>query len=187
MKAGEPVTALLREWRSGREEARDELVALVYPQLRSLAARYMGRESQGHTLSATALVHEAYMKMMGSDADWEDRAHFFAVSARVMRHILIDHAKTKRRAKRGGGAVKMSLDEAAVVSDAPEEQLLDLHEALEKLAGIDPRKAELVELTYFGGLSLLEAGAVLKISPATVQRDMRVAKAWLYNALRSDA
>ncbi|MFN7922235.1 MAG: sigma-70 family RNA polymerase sigma factor [Bryobacteraceae bacterium] len=187
MTPSEPVTALLRQWRSGREEARDELVALVYPQLRALAQRYMGRESEGHTLSATALVHEAYMKIMGTGGDWEDRAHFFAVSARVMRHILIDHAKTKHRAKRGGGAAKLSLDDVAVVSDAPEDQLLDLHEALDNLAAMDPRKAQLVELAYFGGLNLVEAGTVLGISQATVQREMRLAKAWLYNALRKEA
>jgi RNA polymerase sigma factor (TIGR02999 family) len=144
----------------------------------------MGGGTQGNeTMNATSLVHEAYLKILGTDVPWQDRVHFFAVSARVMRQILIDHARSHRRAKRGGSAVKISLEDAAVVSPAPESRLLDLDEALKNLAAIDNRKAELVELLYFGGLSQTEAAEVLQISEATVQRDLKMAKAWLYRAL----
>jgi RNA polymerase sigma factor (TIGR02999 family) len=177
------VTGLLHQWRQGDSQAREELINVVYPQLRSLAARYMNSENDGHTLSATALVHEAYLRILGSNVSWEDRVHFFAVAARVMRHVLVDHAKSRRRAKRGGAAAKISLDDVVVVSAAPEENLLDLHEALEQLATIDQRKSDLVEMVYFGGLSQAEAGAALGISEATVQRELRLAKAWLHTAL----
>lgn len=155
----------------------------VYPQLRALAARYMSSESAGHTLSATALVHEAYLKILGADVSWNDRVHFFAVSARVMRRILVDHAKANRREKRGGAAPKVSLEDAIVVSPEPEQRLLDLDEALKTLSTMDQRKADLIELLYFGGMTQSEAAAVLNISEATVQRDVRLAKAWLYRAL----
>ena len=158
-------------------------MAIVYPQLRSLASRYMSGEKSGHTLSATGLVHEAYLKILGAEVPWEDRVHFFAVSARVMRHILVDHAKANRREKRGGFAAKVSLEDAIVISPEPEARLLDLDEALRSLAELDQRKAELIELLYFGGMSQSEAAAVLNISEATVQRDLRMAKAWLYRAL----
>lgn len=183
------VTGLLHQWRQGDAQAREELIGVVYPQLRSLAGRYMNAENDGHTLSATALVHEAYLRILGSTVSWEDRVHFFAVAARVMRHVLVDHAKSRRRAKRGGAAAKISLDDVVVVSAAPEENLLDLHEALEQLATIDQRKSDLVEMVYFGGLSQAEAGAALGISEATVQREIRLAKAWLHTALeeRPDA
>jgi RNA polymerase sigma factor (TIGR02999 family) len=181
------VTALLHDWRNGSEAAREQLVAVVYPQLRSLAARYMSRENGGHTLSATALVHEAYIRILGAQVPWEDRVHFFAVAARVMRHILVDHAKSRRRAKRGGAAAKLSLDDVVVVGEAPQDGLLDLHEALERLAAVDQRKAHLVEMIYFGGLSQAEAGAALRISEATVQRDLRFAKAWLQKSLGPEA
>ncbi len=180
------VTVLLHAWRNGDQNARQELVTVVYPQLRALAARYMSGENSGHTLNATGLVHEAYLKILGSKVSWEDRVHFFAVAARIMRHILTDHAKSKHRAKRGGAAAKISLDDAVVVSAAPEECLLDLDEALENLAKIDSRKADLVELIYFGGLNQLEAGAALNISEATVHRELRLAKAWLYRALNQE-
>jgi RNA polymerase sigma factor (TIGR02999 family) len=177
------VTQLLHAWRAGETDAREKLITLVYPQLRSLAARHMNNESGGHTLSATGLVHEAYIKMLGSDVAWDDRVHFFAVAARVMRHILVDHAKAKHREKRGGAAAKISLDDVVIVSASPSEQLTDLDEALQNLAKVDQRKADLVELLYFGGLSQLEAAAALGISESTVQRDLRLAKAWLYRAL----
>ena len=180
------VTTLLHAWRNGDQDARAELVTIVYPQLRSLAAHYMSNENSGHTLNATGLVHEAYLKIMGSKVPWEDRVHFFAVAARMMRHILVDHAKSKRRAKRGGAAAKISLDDVVVVSAAPEEYLLDLDEALKNLAKIDGRKADLVELVYFGGLNQVEAGAALNISEATVQRELRLAKAWLHRALNQE-
>ena len=177
------VTKLLHAWRAGRGSAREELIERVYPHLRALAARYMSGENPGHTLSATGLVHEAYIKMLGADVPWNDRVHFFAVSARIMRRILVDHAKSNRREKRGGSAPKVSLEDAVVISAEPQQRLLDLDDALQKLAEMDPRKADLVELFYFGGMTQTEAAAVLNISEATVQRDLRLAKAWLYRAL----
>jgi RNA polymerase sigma factor (TIGR02999 family) len=178
-----PVTLLLQQWRSGDPEAREKLVTLVYPHFRSLAARYMSGESGAHTLTPTALVHEAYLKLLGSHVEWDDRVHFYAVAARVMRHILVDHAKSKRREKRGGGAAKISLDDVVVVSSSPADELTDLDEALQNLAKIDQRKADIVELLYFGGLSQQEAAATLGISESTVQRELRLAKAWLYREL----
>jgi RNA polymerase sigma factor (TIGR02999 family) len=182
--SGQYVTELLHAWREGQANARDELMAVVYPQLRALAARYMSGERMGHTLSATGLVHEAYLKILGSEVPWSDRVHFFAVSARMMRRILVDHAKANRREKRGGGkAAKVSLEDAVVISPEPEERLLDLDEALQNLSLVDQRKADLVELLYFGGMNQAEAAEALQVSEATVQRDLRMAKAWLYRAL----
>ena len=177
------VTVLLHAWREGEPGAYDRLISIVYPQLWSLASRCMRGSPGGQTLNATGLVHEAYLKILGADVPWQDRVHFFAVSARVMRQILVDHARSNRRQKRGGAAVKISLEDAIVVSPAPEERLLDLDEALKKLAEIDKRKADLVELLYFGGLNQAEAAEALQISEATVQRDIKLAKAWLYRAL----
>lgn len=177
------VTVLLHAWRAGQQNAYSQLISIVYPRLLTLASRCMGGTQGNETMNATSLVHEAYLKILGTDVPWQDRVHFFAVSARVMRQILIDHARSHRRAKRGGSAVKISLEDAAVVSPAPESRLLDLDEALKNLAAIDNRKAELVELLYFGGLSQTEAAEVLQISEATVQRDLKMAKAWLYRAL----
>ncbi|MBV9268429.1 MAG: sigma-70 family RNA polymerase sigma factor [Acidobacteriaceae bacterium] len=177
------LTVLLHAWREGQPDAREELVRRVYPQLRSLASRYLSSEKPGHTLNATGLVHEAFLKIVGADISWADRAHFFAISARVMRQILVDHAKSHGRVKRGGAAPKLSLEDAVVIAPAPEERLLDLDEALHELAAIDSRKAQLVEMVYFGGLSQAEAAEVLGVSEATVQRDLRLAKAWLYRAL----
>jgi RNA polymerase sigma factor (TIGR02999 family) len=177
------VTRLLHAWRTGQDDARQELISLVYPQLRSLAAHYMSGEAPNHTLSATGLVNEAYIKILGSDVAWDDRVHFFALAARIMRHILVDHAKSKHREKRGGSAAKISLDDVVVVSAEPEDQLIYLNEALDELASLDRRKADMVELIYFGGLSQLEAASVLGISEATVQRELRLAKSWLYRFL----
>ena len=177
------ITLLLKAWREGQAKALDELIAMVYPTLRSLASRYLTGERPGHTLNATGLVHEAYLKMLGLDVGWEDRVHFFAVSARVMRHILVDHAKANRREKRGGDARQITLDDAAVVSAEPEERLLDLDRALQDLAAVDSRKAEIIELTYFGGMTQPEVAAALKVSETTVQRDLRMARAWLHREL----
>ncbi len=187
MNIEQNVTTLLHAWREGQASARDELITIVYPQLRSLASRYMTGEKSNHTLSATGLVHEAYLKILGARVPWQDRVHFYAVSARVMRHILVDHAKTNRREKRGGSGVKVSLEDAIVVSAEPEERLLDLDEALKALAEIDQRKADLVEMSYFGGLNQAEAAEALNISEATVQRDLRMAEAWLYRALNQSS
>jgi RNA polymerase sigma factor (TIGR02999 family) len=180
------VTALLHAWREGRANARDELMTIVYPQLRSLASRYMTGEKPCHTLSATGLVHEAYLKILGSEVPWSDRVHFFAVSARVMRHILVDHAKANRREKRGGSAAKICLEDAVVISSKPEERLLDLDKALRSLSELDQRKADLVELRCFGGMSQAEAAEALNISEATAHRDLRMATAWLHRALNQN-
>ncbi|MGA8029560.1 MAG: ECF-type sigma factor [Bryobacteraceae bacterium] len=178
------LTALLHAWRAGQPGAYGQLIAVVYPRLWSLASRCMRGRQGSETLNATSLVHEAYLKILGSaEMPWQDRVHFFAVSARVMRQILVDHARSNKREKRGGAAAKISLEDAAVISPAPEERLLDLDEALKNLAEIDKRKAELVELLYFGGLSQAEAAEALQISEATVQRDIKMARAWLYRAL----
>lgn len=177
------VTVLLKAWREGQPKALDELIAMVYPMLRSLASRYLSGERPGQTLNATGLVHEAYLKMLGIDVSWEDRVHFFAVSARVMRHILVDHAKANQRHKRGGGARQITFDEAALVSPEPEERLLDLDSALQDLAAVDSRKAEIIELTYFGGMTQSEVAGALGISEPTVQRDLRMARAWLFREL----
>jgi RNA polymerase sigma factor (TIGR02999 family) len=180
------ISLLLRAWSEGDAGARDELIPIVYPKLKSLAARYMSGERSGHTLSATALVNEAYLKLAGSDLTWDSRVHFFAVAARVMRHLLVDHAKAKHSGKRGGGAAKLSLDEAAVISAAPETDLIALDVALSKLASVDERRANLVELVYFGGLQIGEAGAVIGVSEQTVYRELRLAKAWLYSVMAGE-
>lgn len=177
------VTSLLHAWRSGESAAYGQLIAIVYPKLRALAARFMRGDQGAETLNATGLVHEAYLKILGTELPWADRAHFFAVSARAMRQILVDHAKANRRQKRGGSAAKISIEDAVVISPAPEARLLDLDEALRNLAQIDKRKADLVELLYFGGLNQAEAAEALNVSEATVQRDLKMAKAWLYRAL----
>ena len=179
----ENVTVLLHAWRDGQQGAYDRLVEIVYPQLRALASRYMRGRRGEQTLNATGLVHEAYLKIMGAELPWQDRVHFFAVSASVMRQVLVDHVRANTRLKRGGSAAKISLDDAAVVCPAPDERLLDLDEALRKLAAIDKRKSDLVELLYFGGLSQTEAAVALNVSEATVQRDLKMAKAWLSRAL----
>jgi RNA polymerase sigma factor (TIGR02999 family) len=177
------VTRLLKEWGGGNKAALDQLMPLVYDQLRTLAARCLSAERPEHTLRATALVNEAYLRLVGSELTFNDRVHFYAVAARLLRHILVDHAKSLNRAKRGGGAVKLSLDEALVVGQAAPSGILDLDDALQRLAAHDSRKAEVVELLFFGGLTYDEASAMLNISPATVHRELRMAKAWLHRDL----
>lgn len=179
------VTRLLKEWGGGNKDALDQLMPLVYDQLRTLAARCLSAERPEHTLRATALVNEAYLRLVGSELTFNDRVHFYAVAARLLRHILVDHAKSLNRAKRGGGAIKLSLDEALVIGQAAPSGILDLDDALKRLAVNDPRKAEVVELLFFGGLTYDEASAALNISPATVHRELRMAKAWLYRDLTS--
>jgi RNA polymerase sigma factor (TIGR02999 family) len=185
-KNAQNVTILLHAWRAGQPDAYHDLFTLVYPKLRNLASRCMRGNKLNDSLNATSLVHEAYLKIFGAELPWQDRVHFFAVSARVMRQILVDHARANRREKRGGSAAKISLEDAIVISPAPEERLLDLDEALQNLAQIDKRKADMVELLYFGGLNQAEAAAALNISEATVQRDLKMAKAWLYRALQQN-
>jgi len=176
------------DWSNGDESALNKLMPLVYDELRRLAHRYMNREREGHTLQTTALVNEAYLRLVDqSEVHWENRTHFFAVAARVMRHILVDHAREHSRAKRGGKASIVSLDEAATLTPERAHEVLALDEALNELAKIDKRKSEVVELRYFGGLSIDETAEFLKITPTTVSRDWRWAKAWLYKAVTADS
>ena len=178
------VTELLHNWRQGDRQALDELMPLVYEELRRIAHRYMRRERPGQSMQTTALVNEAYLRLLGSaPVEWQDRAHFFAVAATVMRHLLVDRARARRYGKRGGGARQISLDEAAAITPAQDLDLLALDEVLEKLAAIDERKSRLVELRYFGGLSAEEAAEVLGVSQITVKREWLKAKAWLYREL----
>lgn len=178
------VTQLLLEWRGGSQQALDALMPVVYDELRRLAQHYMRGERPEHTLQATALVNEAYLRLVDMKVSWQDRAHFFAVAARLMRRMLVDHARAQHRAKREGGP-KVSLDDALEVSCKPASDLLALDEALEELATFDQRKSEIVELHFFGGLSNDEVAEALGVSRATVQRELRMAKAWLNHELKN--
>jgi RNA polymerase sigma factor (TIGR02999 family) len=181
--AGPPsreVTELLLAWTQGQQTALDKLVPLVHAELRRIARRYMYRERPGHTLQTTALVNEAYLRLVDArQVRWQNRAHFFAVSAQLMRRILVDFARSKHYLKRGGGAQKLTFDEALVRSPEQGQDLVALDYALTALAVIDERKSRVVELRFFGGLSVEETAEVLKISPDSVMRDWRLAKAWL--------
>ncbi len=177
------VTQLLKEWGSGNKAALDELMPVVYQQLRKLASISLRSERPDHTLRATALVNEAYIRLVDADVAWQDRVHFFAVSARLLRRILVDHAKGNNRQKRGGGAEKISLDEALLVSPQVTGRIVELDAALQRLAELDQRKSEIIELLCFGGLTYDEAAAALKISPATIHRELKMAKAWLHREL----
>src|SRR6266540_4767597 len=180
----ERVTQLLADWSHGNDAALAELTPLVYEELRRLAHRQMGAERRDHTLQTTALVNEAYLRLADqTNPRWQNRAHFFAVAARTMRQILVSYAKSQRSQKRGGGALKVELDEAALVSPQESQEIVDLHEALEQLSTLDSRKAQVVELKYFGGLNYEEMAEVLKISRITVRRDWEFAKVWLYTEL----
>ena len=178
------VTQLLLAWGDGDQAALEKLTPLVYDELRRLAHRYMGRERPGHALQTTALVHEVYIRLIdGRKVRWQDRAHFFAVSARLMRRILVDLARSRLYQKRGGGAEQVSLDEALVVSREKGADLVALDDALTALAGVDPRMSQVVELRFFGGLSVDETAEALKISTDTVTSDWKLAKAWLQQRL----
>ena len=178
------VTQLLADWGQGDKSAFDKLFPLVQGELRRIARRQMSHEQPGHTLQATALVNEAYLKLVGQEGfEWRNRAHFYAVCAQVMRHILIDHARFHARDKRGGGAVQVSLEDALLVAEDRNEELIALDEALRFLEQVDPQKGKIVELRYFGGLSLEETAEVLDISPRTVRREWRRSKAWLYRLI----
>ena len=177
------VTRLLKEWGGGNKAALDELMPVVYQQLRKLASICLRSERPDHTLRATALVHEAYLRLVDADVAWQDRVHFFAVSARLLRRILVDHAKANKRQKRGGGAETISLDEAVMIGPQATGGIVALDEAMQRLAALDQRKSEIIELLCFGGLTYDEAATALKISPATVHRDLKLAKAWLHREL----
>jgi len=177
------ITRLLHEWRSGDREALDRLTPLVYGELKRLAGRLFRSESPGHTLQPTALVNEAYEALVRMDVPWQDRTHFFAIAARLMRRILVNHASARLAAKRGGGAHKVTLDEQAAIASGPDEQLLALERALEEMEGFDARKAQVIELHYFGGLSYAEMAETLGISTTTVHQELRTGKAWLQQRL----
>ena len=183
MADASPVTRLLSSWREGEEAARDALMAHLYPELHRLAERHLAGERPDHTLQATALIHEAFLRLVEADVAWADRAHFFAVAARVMRRILVDHARARDRKKRGGRATPVTLDEALLVAPERPADLVALDEALQRLHAQDPRKADAIELHYFGGLAQREVAEVLSLSTATVDRDLRMARAWLYREL----
>ncbi len=179
------ITKLLIEWNGGKQEAFDELMPLVYHELRRIARRHLRRESPERTLQTTALVHEAYLRLVDQTrANWQNRAQFFGVAAQMMRRILIDDARKRVRPKRGGDAIKISLDAGTIdVSDERAAELVALDEALQRLAEEDPKKARLVELRYFGGLSIEETAEVLGVGTATVTRQWRIVKAWLYKEI----
>jgi len=185
MPTPQDVSRLLIAWSDGDEEALEQLMPLVYEELHRLAHRHLGRERTGHTLQTTALVHEAYLRLIDQkEVRWQNRAHFFAVAAQMMRRILVDYARSRRFAKRGGGAPHITLDEALVVSNERAADIVALDEALNALAEFDERKSRLVELRFYGGLSIEETAEVLRVSPGTVMRDWTLAKAWLQREMR---
>lgn len=182
------ITRLLVAWGGGDQSALEELAPLVHSELHRLAHHYMGRERAGHTLQTSALVNEAYIRLIDwKDVRWQNRAHFFAVSAQLMRRILVDFARDRQYLKRGGGALQVSLGEAAAFTVERGADLVALDEALTALAEVDPRKAQIVEMRFFGGLSIEEVAVVLKISKETVMRDWRLAKVWLLRELGREA
>lgn len=182
------VTQLLVAWGEGDQVARDQLMSVVYPELHRLAHRYMKRESPGHTLQTSALVNEAFVRLVDQkNVRWQNRAHFFGIAAQMMRRILVDYARSRRYAKRGGGAQQLSLDEALIVSDERSAEVVAVDEALRRLADFDRRKGQIVELRFFGGLSIEETAEVLAVSPGTVMRDWTLAKAWLRREISSEA
>jgi RNA polymerase sigma-70 factor, ECF subfamily len=181
------VTSLLQRWSGGDSRALDELIPIVYDELRRLAGRRLHSERFGHTLRATALVHEAYLRLVDADIEWQGRAHFYAIAARVMRRILVEYARAHKRHKRGSGQIRVPLDEAVVVGPEAAAIVADLDDALQRLAAIDPRRSDIVQLLFFGGLTYEETAAALHISPATVHRELKLAKAWLLREMEPHA
>jgi RNA polymerase sigma factor (TIGR02999 family) len=180
------VTQLLAAWGRGDETARDELMPLVYEELRRLAHKYIRQERPGHTLQTSALLNEAYLRLVDQkNIQWQDRAHFFGIAARLMRQVLVDYARKRGYAKRGGDARRVSLDDAMIVTQERAAEVVALDDALRSLAAIDPRQSQVVELRFFGGLSIDETAKVLAVSPGTVMRDWTLAKAWLRRAVTS--
>jgi RNA polymerase sigma factor (TIGR02999 family) len=179
-RSPQEVTQLLVSWRNGDQLARDELMPLVYKELHQLAHQYMSRERPGHTLQTSALVNEAFLRLADQrDVQWQNRAHFIGIAGQMMRRILVDYARNRGYAKRGGGACQVSLDEGLIVSEERSAEVVALDDALQSLAHLDERKSRLVELRFFGGLSIEETAEVLGVSPGTVMRDWTLAKAWL--------
>jgi RNA polymerase sigma factor (TIGR02999 family) len=185
-KAPAQVTDLLVAWSEGDKQAYDRLVPLVYDELHRLAHRYMSGERAGHTLQTTALVDEAYLRLVNQKVRWQNRSHFFAIAAEVMRRILVDYARQGRYAKRGGGAQKVELDEAMLMARERSSELIALDDALKRLAEFDERKSRVVELRFFGGLTVDETAKVLGVSPNTVDRDWSTARAWLYKEVNGE-
>jgi RNA polymerase sigma factor (TIGR02999 family) len=182
------ISLILKDWSSGKRESADVLLSLVYDELRRIARQYLRRERSDHTLQPTALVHEAYMKLIDiSDVSWQDRAHFFAVASNVMRRILVDHARARAADKRGGGeAQRIALEDAVKLSDETDIDLLALDEAMRQLAEFDRAQSKIVELRFFGGLTIEETAHVLGTSPATVKREWTMAKAWLFRRMKTE-
>ena len=181
------LTQLLVDWREGKEDALNQLMPHIHNNLRQLASKYMRGENAGHTLQATALVNEAFIKLIDADVTWQNRAHFMALSARAMRQILVDHARANRSEKRGGSAIAITLYESRLGDQGQTNlDIIAIEDALEKLESIDPRKAQAIELSFYGGLTYDEIAETLAISPATVDRELRFAKAWLYSQLGDD-
>ena len=182
------ITQLLFRWREGDQQALDDLLPLVYNELHRLAGYYMRGERPSHTLQTSALVNEAYLRLAGAeDIQWQNRAHFFAIAAQVMRRILVDHARRRDKQKRGGAVQKVELGEAMLVSEQRAAEVVALDDALKSLAEIDPRKSQLVDLRFFGGMSIEETAEVLQVSPGTVMRDWTLAKAWLLREITGDS
>lgn len=182
--ASHSVTQLLQKWQSGDPQALDQLIPLVYEELRRQAARHLRRERPNHSLQTTALIHEAYLRLVDAqDVVWQGRAHFFAVAANLMRRVLVEHARKKSAGKRGGSAIRLALDEAMPQADAPDVDLLAVDEALARLEAFDPQQAQVVELRFFSGLSVEEVACVLGVSARTVKRDWAVAKMWLHREI----
>mgnify|MGYP000361400223 CR=1 FL=1 len=178
--ASPTITQLLIRWRNGDKDALDELAPQVYSELRRLAKYYLRRERHEHTLQASDLVHEAYLRLVaGNEIDWQNRAHFFGIAAVRMRHILVEHARSRQAAKRGGGEYRLSLSEANGLAEEQDVNLLALDDALKRLEELDPQKTRIVELRYFGGMTIEETAEVMKLSPATIKRDWSMARAWL--------
>jgi RNA polymerase sigma factor (TIGR02999 family) len=182
--APQEISQLLHAWSEGDQTARDRLIPLLYEELRQIAHRYMDRQQVGHTLQTTALIHEAYLRLVDqTKVNWQNRGHFFGVAATAMRQILVDYARTRQAAKRGGGTWRVSLAEAAGFAEEPTAELVALDDALRSLAAFDQRKSQVVEMRYFGGLTVEETAEVLKVSPRTVAEDWRFARTWLLREL----
>ncbi len=182
--ASPDVTQLLLNWSKGDQAALEELMPLVYGELRRLASAYLRRERPNHTLQSTALVHEAFMRLVNQqDVHWQSRTHFFAIAAQMIRRILVDHARSQRAEKRGSGAVKLELDAALAIPMKTDVDLVLLNDALDRLAEMDPRQSRLVELRFFAGLSIEETAQVMQLSPATIKREWNAARAWLFREI----
>lgn len=180
-----PITKLLESYRAGDKESANQLFPLVYDELRRLASSHLSNERPGHTLAATAIVHEAYIRLVGVEMPWQDRQHFFSVAATMLRRVLVDHAKGRIRQKRGGHAQKLSLDEMLFIAEDPDPRILLIDEALSKLARIDARRSKIIELLFFGGFTLEEVSATLDIPLSTLRRQVNFAKAWIWNEISS--